>query len=159
MTARFADVVLPLPLGQSYTYRIPTALGDRVVAGARVVVPLRRRELVGLVVGTTDEAPPATVHPKDILGAPDAEPALSGPLLETATWMAGYYGAPIGLAIKAVLPGGMWGSSKVVAKLVGRPRAAGGLRPARSRRNGGNDRGPTGHRSTRHHRTDSGPGG
>lgn len=127
MTARFADVVLPLPLGQSYTYRIPTSLGDRVVAGSRVVVPLRRRELVGLVVGTTDEAPPATVNPKDILGAPDAEPVLSGPLLETAKWMAGYYGAPIGLAVKAMLPGGMWGSSKVVVKLAGRTGAAGGL--------------------------------
>ncbi len=127
MTARFADVVLPLPLGQSYTYRIPTSLGDRIVAGSRVVVPLRRRELVGLVVGTTDEAPDAGIKPKDILGAPDAEPALSGPLVETAKWMAGYYGAPIGLAVKAMLPGGMWGSSKVVVKLAGHTGAAGGL--------------------------------
>jgi primosomal protein N' (replication factor Y) len=127
MTARFADVALPLPLGQSYTYRIPTSLGDRIVAGSRVVVPLRRRELVGLVVGITDEAPPATIDPKDILGAPDAEPALSGPLLDTAKWMAGYYGAPIGLAIKTVLPGGMWGSSRVLVKLAARTGAVGGL--------------------------------
>jgi len=47
--------------------------------------------------------------------------------LETATWMAGYYGAPIGLAIKAMLPGGMWGSSKVVVRTLGRSKVPGGL--------------------------------
>ena len=43
MSERFAQVALPLPLASSYTYRIPETLGDRVVAGARVVVPVRRR--------------------------------------------------------------------------------------------------------------------
>ena len=50
MTERFAQVALPLPLASSYTYRIPETLGDRVVSGTRVVVPVRRRELIGLVV-------------------------------------------------------------------------------------------------------------
>ena len=50
MTDRFAQVALPLPLASSYTYRIPETLGDRVVPGARVVVPVRRRELIGIVV-------------------------------------------------------------------------------------------------------------
>ena len=49
MTDRFALVALPLPLATPYTYRIPDTLGDRVVPGARVVVPVRRRELIGLV--------------------------------------------------------------------------------------------------------------
>ena len=49
MTERFAPVALPLPLASSYTYRIPETLADRVAPGARVVVPVRRRELVGIV--------------------------------------------------------------------------------------------------------------
>ena len=117
MTTRFADVVLPLPLGQSYTYRIPESLTDRVEPGARVVVPLRHRELVGVVVGVGATPPDPAVVPKEILSAPDRDPALTAALLETATWMAGYYGAPLGLAVKAVLPGGMWGSSKTVVRL------------------------------------------
>jgi primosomal protein N' (replication factor Y) len=108
----YAHVALPLPLYSTYTYRIPEALADRIAPGARVVVPLRQRELVGLVVDTDGEAP--AIPARDILGAPDDEPTLPAPLLRTAQWIAGYYGAPLGLTLRAVLPGGMWGESQVI---------------------------------------------
>jgi primosomal protein N' (replication factor Y) len=108
----YAHVALPLPLHSTYTYRIPETLADRVAPGSRVVVPVRQRELIGLVVSVDETAP--DVAPRDLLAAPDAEPALPGPLLRTAEWIAGYYGAPVGLTLKAVLPGGMWGVSQVI---------------------------------------------
>ena len=74
MTARFARVALPLPLAAPYTYRIPEALGDRVLPGARVVVPVRGRELIGIVVEIDAPAPEAEA--REILAAPDPEPAL-----------------------------------------------------------------------------------
>ncbi len=117
MTAGFGLVALPLPLAQPYTYRIPDSLADRVAPGARVVVPVRQREMIGIVTGLTDEPPKQT--PRDILAAPDPVPALPEPLLETARWMAGYYGAPLGLTLKAVLPGALWGESRVIAVLSG----------------------------------------
>ena len=79
MTDRFALVALPLPLATPYTYRIPETLGDRVVPGARVVVPVRRRELIGLVVAVDTAAP--ALAAKDVLAVPDPEPALSPALL------------------------------------------------------------------------------
>ena len=117
MTGRFAQVALPLPLFEPYRYRIPEVLGDRVLPGARVVVPVRRRELVGIVLEVDTEAP--AVEPRDILAAPDPEPALPPPLLRTAEWMARYYGAPIGLALKATLPSALWGSSRVLIRTAG----------------------------------------
>jgi primosomal protein N' (replication factor Y) len=125
MTNRFALVALPLPLATPYTYRIPETLVDRVVAGTRVVVPVRRRELIGLVVGVDAEAPVADV--REILAVPDAEPALSSALLATGKWIAGYYGAPLGLTLKAVLPGGMWGESEVIVSLRNGTPSLGGL--------------------------------
>ncbi|MGQ0703311.1 MAG: replication restart helicase PriA [Gemmatimonadales bacterium] len=127
MIPRFAKVALPLPLFEPYRYRIPESLADRIAPGARVVVPVRRRELVGVVVATAGEPPDREV--RDILGAPDPEPALPAALLRTAEWMAGYYGAPIGIALKAMLPPGLWGESKVLLRAVGRSggRAVGGL--------------------------------
>ncbi|MHB1328737.1 MAG: primosomal protein N' family DNA-binding protein, partial [Gemmatimonadales bacterium] len=105
------QVALPLPVATPYTYAVPAALADRVVPGARVVVPVRRREMVGIVVGI-DETPPA-VEARDILAAPDDEPALPPSLLRTAEWMAGYYGTPLGITLKAMLPGPLWGESEV----------------------------------------------
>ncbi|HEY5940071.1 MAG TPA: primosomal protein N', partial [Gemmatimonadales bacterium] len=125
MSERFALVALPLPLATPYTYRIPETLGDRVVPGARVVVPVRRRELIGLVVAV--EAPPPDASARDVLAVPDAEPVLSEALLATAGWMAGYYGAPLGLTLKSVLPGGMWGESQVIVSLRNGSRGIGGV--------------------------------
>ena len=125
MSDRFALVALPLPLATPYTYRIPETLGDRVVPGARAVVPVRRRELIGLVVGV--DAPPPEASARDVLAVPDAEPALSEALLATAEWMAGYYGAPLGLTLKTVLPGGMWGESQVIVSLRNGSRGTGGV--------------------------------
>ena len=35
---RYADVILPLPLENSYTYRIPEDLEKNVIPGCRVIV-------------------------------------------------------------------------------------------------------------------------
>ena len=107
MTERFATVALPLPLASSYTYRIPETLADRVAPGARVVVPVRRREMIGIVLETDATAPEAAA--RDVLGAPDDLPAVPEGLLATARWMAEYYGSPIGLTLKSMLPAGLWG--------------------------------------------------
>ena len=113
MTERFATVALPLPLASSYTYRIPETLADRVAPGARVVVPVRRRELIGIVVEVDAPAPEASA--RDILAGPDDLPAVPEGLLATARWMAEYYGSPLGLTLKCMLPAGLWGESQVVA--------------------------------------------
>ena len=123
--ARYAEVALPLPAAAPYTYAIPDDLAARVAPGARVVVPVRRREMIGLVVAVGDEAP--AVKTRHILAAPDDEPAVPPALLETGRWIAGYYGAPIGLTLRCMLPGGMWGSSDVVATVIDASRAGDGV--------------------------------
>jgi primosomal protein N' (replication factor Y) len=120
----FAHVAFPLPVFESYTYRVPDTLADRITPGARVVVPVRRRELVGIV--TAVDVPAPDVEAKDILATPDPEPAITAGLLEAADWIARYYGAPLGLALRAMLPAGMWGQSTVSLR-VREPADLGGL--------------------------------
>lgn len=117
MTERFARVALPLPLADPYTYTIPTALADRALPGARVVVPVRQQELIGIV--TAVDAPAPEVSARPILLAPDAAPALPGELLRLAERVARYYGAPIGMTLRAMLPGALWGRSRVELALTG----------------------------------------
>ncbi len=109
MSPRFAEVVLPLPLATPYTYRIPDELADRAIPGSRVVVPVRRRSLTGIVTAIGVEAP--AMAARDIEAALDPEPSVPAALLELARWMSGYYGAPIGLAVKLLLPTAFWGTA------------------------------------------------
>lgn len=111
----YVHVGLPLPLFTPYTYRVPETLADRVHPGMRVVVPVRRQEMVGVVTAVDVDAPP--VAARDLLAIPDRSPALSGPLLDTAAWVARYYGAPLGLVLRTMLPTGMWGHSDVLLEL------------------------------------------
>jgi primosomal protein N' (replication factor Y) len=107
-TPRFAEVVLPVPVPRTYTYEIPDALADRVTAGARVVVPLQRRHVVGIVAAVDVPPPGPHVAAKPIVAAPDPEPALSPALLELGGWISRYYGTPLGVALRALLPGALW---------------------------------------------------
>src|SRR5205823_381531 len=103
---RYADVALPVPVPRTYTYEVPTALAERVVPGSRVVVPVRRRQVVGLVLGVDVPAPDVPARP--IALAPDDEPAVSAALIELGRWIGSYYGAPLGMALRALLPGALW---------------------------------------------------
>ena len=102
-----ASVLLPVPISRPYIYEIPETLQARVVPGARVVVPLRRGKMVGIVSAVSDQ-PSAVSDIKLISAAPDEQPALSPALLQLGHWISDYYGAPLGLALRAILPGPLW---------------------------------------------------
>ena len=103
-----AAVVLPVPVSRPYIYEVPPELADRVIPGARVVVPLRRRNVVGIVTDIGGRQSSTGVALKPIVAAPDAEPALSPALLDLGRWLSDYYGAPLGLSLRALLPGPLW---------------------------------------------------
>ncbi len=125
MTDRFADVALPLPVAVPYRYRIPISLADRALPGARVVVPVRQHELIGII--TAVDVPPPDTAARDLLACPDAVPALTAPLLALAARAARYYGAPPGLMLRAMLPAALWGRSQVLLRVAdGAPRGLGG---------------------------------
>src|SRR5262249_53432472 len=105
---RYVAVVLPVPVSRSYIYEVPDALAERVAPGARVVVPLRQRSVVGVVTAAVSHLPSADVVVKPIAAAPDDQPAISPALLELGQWMSDYYGAPLGMALRAILPGPLW---------------------------------------------------
>ena len=114
-TSRFARVALPLPVPEPYRYRVPPTIADRVVVGARVVVPVRQQEMIGIVVALDETPPPGEA--REVLAVPDDEPALPEPLLAVAEDAARHWGAPIGLMLRAMLPAPLWGRTELVLHL------------------------------------------
>ena len=103
MPAAYCNVALPVPLRNTFTYAIPEGLRAQVQPGSRVLVPFRKKSLVGVVVEFAD-APPAETKIRDIAKVLDLIPALTPKLLGLAQWIARYYLAPVGEVFRAMLP-------------------------------------------------------
>jgi primosomal protein N' (replication factor Y) len=116
-------VALPIPVLKPYSYAIPTSLADRVVPGTRVLVPVRARELFGVVLEVGEGSVEGL---RAVLLAPDSEPLLPQSLLDLATWISNYYTTPIGLTVRAMLPPALWGSSRLVAQVLESHAVSGG---------------------------------
>src|SRR6476646_10671213 len=98
----YCDVSLPVPLDQSFTYRMPETLRHRVQPGCRVLAPLGTRTLTGLVLKTHTDPPSGPA--REILRLLDEEPALDDELLQLGKWIAEFYCAPLGETLRAMTP-------------------------------------------------------
>ncbi len=103
MNPAFCNVALPVPPRTTFTYAIPEALRGTLQPGSRVLVPFRKKAMVGVVVECAESAPEGTKI-REITRVLDLVPALTPKLIELAQWIAGYYLAPIGEAFRAMLP-------------------------------------------------------
>jgi primosomal protein N' (replication factor Y) (superfamily II helicase) len=103
MTPPYCNVALPVPLRTTFTYAVPETLQGTVQPGSRVLVPFRKKAMVGVVVELAESAPEGTKI-REITRALDFVPALTPKLIELAHWIAGYYLAPVGEVFRAMLP-------------------------------------------------------
>jgi primosomal protein N' (replication factor Y) len=103
MSSPFCNVALPVPLRTTFTYAVPEALRDSLQPGSRVLVPFRKKSLVGVVVELAENAP-ADTKIREVSRTLEFLPALTPKLLELAQWIASYYLAPIGEVFRAMLP-------------------------------------------------------
>jgi primosomal protein N' (replication factor Y) len=99
---RYCDVALPVPVDRLFTYELPLTLRHRVSAGSRVIVPFGRRKLTGIVLRTHNDQPEQEL--REVFSLRDEDPVLDSELLRLASWIAGYYCAPIGEVLKGMVP-------------------------------------------------------
>ena len=103
----FAEVILPLPLAATFTYRIPAHMAGKVTVGSRVVVPFGRKKLyTAIVCGLTPRIPEG-FEIKEIVTLLDPYPILRHPQLRLWEWISEYYLSSIGDVMKAALPAGL----------------------------------------------------
>lgn len=82
-----------------FTY---SSVGFNPDLGSRVLVPFGSGERIGFVVGLTAQTNLRKV--KSIRGVLDSHPSVTNKQMELAFWMAEYYGTPLGIILRAMLP-------------------------------------------------------
>jgi primosomal protein N' (replication factor Y) len=103
MSETFCNVALAVPLRTTFTYAVPEALRDAVQPGTRVLVPFRKKSMVGVVVDLPAR-PPEKTKTREISQVLDVIPALTLSLIELGHWVAAYYLAPVGEVFRTMLP-------------------------------------------------------
>lgn len=114
----FVEVALPLPVFQTFTYSVPTALADRAVPGSRVLVPFGRGERIGWVERSSDGYKGGKA--REISGVLDVEPTAPPELLRLCRWVADYYIAPLGQVLRTALPAALADSSTDLVEVAGK---------------------------------------
>lgn len=105
---KYADVILPLPLENSYTYSIPPDLEAAVIPGCRVIVHFgKKRYYTAIVMEVHTRKPDTGFETKEIYALLDATPVLRRPQLRFWKWIASYYLCKLGDVYKAALPSGL----------------------------------------------------
>jgi primosomal protein N' (replication factor Y) (superfamily II helicase) len=103
MTESYCNVALPVPLRMVFTYAVPEELRAQAQIGCRVLVPFRKKSLVGVITELVETAP-ADTKIRPITKVVDTLPALTPKLIELGQWIAGYYLASVGEVFRGMLP-------------------------------------------------------
>ncbi|HUH75467.1 MAG TPA: primosomal protein N' [Chitinophagales bacterium] len=100
----YCEVILPLYVKGTFTYKIPEELESFVVPGIRVEVSFGRRKLYTAIVKTVHQNQPTAYQAKEILGVVDNFPIVNQVQLKFWEWMATYYCCYEGEVMLAALP-------------------------------------------------------
>lgn len=115
----YAEVILPLPLYSTFTYRVPAAMVGGVSAGCRVVVPFGKKKFYTAIVSSVTHIAPKGFEVKEIHSVLDDAPILKHPQLKLWEWISQYYLCSIGDVYKAAVPAGLKIESETYVELNG----------------------------------------
>lgn len=103
----YADVLVPVPIMGSFTYKVPAGMADSLQVGHRVIVPFGRKKFyTGIVTGLSNIGP-EDYEVKDIAFQLDNRPILRHPQLKFWQWVAEYYLCTPGEVMRAAMPAGL----------------------------------------------------
>ena len=108
----YYKVCLPLGIDKDFSY----SSSQRIVYGARVLVPLRAKLMLGICM---EEMPQQNYRYKSVVEVLDEAEVLPSELLEMAKWIAWYYHCSVGKALFAMLPSRLQCDVDAVASWIG----------------------------------------
>ncbi len=100
----FIEVILPLALNLSYTYRIPYHLNNQIQIGKRVVVQFGKSKIYTAIISAIAKKPPQNFEVKYIIDVLDEQPIIHEHQITFWEWIKDYYLCTIGEVMTAALP-------------------------------------------------------
>ena len=102
----YIDVVLPVPLQQTFTYHVPDQFATMVLEGCRVIVQFGNRKFyTGIIKKVHHQKPEYETKPIELLL--DESPIIGRHSFLFWEWIANYYLCSEGEVMKAALPSGL----------------------------------------------------
>ncbi len=100
----YAELILPVPLPRTFTYRLPDGMAEQARVGMRVSVPFGKNHTYTGIIVRLLSAEPEGYDIKEVAALPDEQPVVRQIQLDLWQWIADYYLCAIGDVMKAALP-------------------------------------------------------
>ena len=108
----FAEILLPLPIPGTFTYRVPFELNKKARLGQRAIVQFGKTKIMsGLIISLTTEVPDYN-SVKYLIDILDDDPIVNEKQLQLWSWIASYYLCYPGEVMQAALPSALKLSSE-----------------------------------------------
>ena len=111
-TLYFAEVILPVAIPKTLTYRVPPELNAVIQTGFRVIVPFGKHKIVTGIVKNIHQNTPNQYEVRNILDILDAKPIVNQLQIELIDWVSEYYMCTIGEVMNNMIPTGLKLSSE-----------------------------------------------
>jgi primosomal protein N' (replication factor Y) len=113
----YAQIILPLNLKGTFTYKIPDELLAQIQVGMRVLVPFGGKKIYTGIVAEIHDDKPETFIPKEIINILDDFPILPNEQIRFWNWLSEYYLWNLGEIYRFAFPSSLKLESETYLKL------------------------------------------
>ena len=114
---KFAEIILPLNLKGTFTYKVPEELLHKTEIGMRVLVPFRGKKMYTGIIAEIHENEPQNFVPKEIISLLDDFAILPKQQILFWKWLSEYYLCNLGEIYRFSFPGSLKLESETYLKL------------------------------------------
>ena len=112
--AFFTEIILPIAVPRTFTYRVTEAEFQYLQVGARVVVPFGKTKMYTGLVSSLHHNEPTLYEAKEIHQIIDKKPVVTSIQLQHWNWIASYYMCSIGEVFRSALPSALLLESETI---------------------------------------------
>ena len=113
----FAQIILPLNLKGTFTYKVPDELVENLKIGMRVLVSFRGKKIYIGIVAEIHQNDPETFVPKEIISILDDSPILPLEQISFWSWISEYYMCNLGEIYRFAFPSSLKLESETYLKI------------------------------------------